>query len=413
MLEVKIPSPPIAKIKAHINSNNLDTAKAIRGYMDTLTNSIKFIGKGDFSYTAGRVSDDGIFATIDVQQLPLYDKVAALFSNINFEQAMIAQIATGNKHYGQECPIANKNNLRQPIGTWSGRWVTIYLWTMLRADFSMRFLASPKQFVDNNLLMDALIERLGGAQAQAQTEAIKPTENEKAEPVATQEAKTDTNNQTPTEQAHEKPEPVDMLAVFEAQGEAENQAAEVKPEPTANTPTTAEAATKKPEKAQQIVNDGFDTATANKAAADCIDIEALYKLIRKSNNEAVELHCTAQSMDITEVVAARHAMSKETANAITTMVGKLLTTINNNPDFFEDTSRFKVEPEPVPKAVPIEEDDPLVQFYQDIEAVILARNTAFLVGVNEVYGGVVSKKTTDKIISKRVLGINKNPIRVV
>lgn len=366
MLEVKIPSPPIAKIKAHISSNNLDTAKVIRGYMDTLTNSIEFIGKGDFSYTAGRVSDDGIFATIDVQQLPLYDKVAALFSNINFEQAMIAQIATGNKHYGQECPIANKNNLRQPIGTWSGRWVTIYLWTMLRADFSMRFLASPKQFVDNNLLMDALIERLGGAQAQtqpeaqAQTEAISPTENEKAEPVATQEAKTEANNQTPTEQAHEKPEPVDMLAVFEAQGEAENQAAEVKPEPTANTPTTAEATTKKPEKAQQIVNDGFDTATAKKAAADCIDMEALCKLIRKSNSEAVELHCNAQSMDITEVVAARHAMSKETANAITTMIGKLLTTINNNPDFFEDTSRFKIEPEPPTKAVPIEEDDPLI-----------------------------------------------------
>lgn len=365
MLEVKIPSPPIARIKAHISSNNLDTAKVIRGYMDILTNSVQFIGKRAFSYTAGRVSDDGIFATIDIQQLPLYDKVAALFSNINFEQAMIAQIAVGNNHYGHECPIANQNNLRQPISTWSGRWITIYLWTILRADFSMRFLASPKQFVGNNLLMDALIERLGNTQNEPTTDtAIASPDTTQ---VVTKEAEAQLEKAVPAnqnqvllseknsseDQVTKPEEPEDMLAVFEAQAQKE---AEQKTETSTATTLTP---TKKIEEEERVTNKNFDIVTANKTAADCIDMEALCKLIRQSNNEAIELHCNAQSMDITQVVAARQVISKETATEITAMIGQLLTTINNNPDFFEDVTRFKIEPKPIPKPIPIKEDDPI------------------------------------------------------
>lgn len=363
MLEVKIPSPPIAKIKSHISENNLDTAQVIRGYMDTLTNSIKFISKGDFSYTAGRVSDEGIFATIDVQQLPLYDKVAGLFDSINFEQAMISQIAIGNRHYGYECPIANKKNLRQPLSSWSGRWITIYLWTMLRADFSMRFLASPKQLVDNSVLMDALIERLGANQSQvaAQSEVVLPTATaaptEVAEVSTTPEITTTAQQESlPTQKDDTDgqaltPKPADdILAMFEAQAQADDVEQEAI--------TAVETPTLKTDKAEQTINTDFDMVAASKAVTDCMDMEALDLIIRKSNNRAVELHCMAQSMDLVQVIAERQVISSETTNAITAMVSELLTTINNNPDFFEDPSRFKIESTKEPIVSPINEDKP-------------------------------------------------------
>lgn len=330
MLEVKIPSPPIIKMKALIASNNRNTGAVIREYMAILANSIGFIGKAEFSYKDGRVSDDGIFASVEPQQLPLYENVANLFSNIGFEQAMITQIATGNKHYGQDCPIANKNNLRQPIHTWSGRWITIYLWTMLRADFSMRFLGSPKQFVDNKLLMDSLIEQLSlhsnetfGAETVAQP--VPPNEPQSSE-VSAKQRQTNTVEDNQNEGAQ----------------------AQQTPESTPNKPAP-----------ERTVIDGFDATRASTVVADCLDMDALYALIRKSNNQAVELHCMAQGMDMAQIIAERENIRRDTAKSILKTFGDLLVTVNQNPDFFNDPDRFKVMPKEAPKPIPIDESDPL------------------------------------------------------
>ena len=311
MLEVKIPSPPIAKIKSHVDDNNLDMANAIRGYMATLLNSIQFISKADFSYQGGRVADDGIYATININQLPEYHKVANLYSNINFEQAMIAQISTGNKHYGNDCPIANKDNLRQPIHTWSVRWITIYLWTMLRADFSMRFLASPKQLVNNNTLMDELIAGLGGS----------PNPQEKLPPKKQEQSNT-TDNESDAKPINKQPEQAPVAT-------------------------------------ERVVTGSLDPTLASQIAVDCIGIQALFNIIKKSNDRSVELHCMAQGMDFSQVVAEREVINQETIKELSEKIGGLLQVINDNPDFFEDPKRFKVIPAKQSRPDPIEESDPL------------------------------------------------------
>lgn len=330
MLEVKIPSPPIAKMKALIASNNRNTGAVIREYMAILSHSIGFIGKTEFSYKDGRVNDEGIFASIEPQHLPLYENVAHLFSNIDFEQAMITQIATGNEHYGQDCPIANKNNLRQPIHTWSGRWITIYLWTMLRADFSMRFLGSPKQFVCNQLLIDSLLERLGlhadeSAGDNTATQSLMQNEPQASEAGVKQEkVNNKEDNQT---------------AASETQQQLKS------------TPITPAQA--------RVTADVFNAARASQVAANCIDMDALYALIRKSNNQAIELHCMAQGMDMVQVIAEREIIKKETSDSILKTVGNLLMTVNENPDFFDNPDRFKITPKQIPKPIPIDESDPL------------------------------------------------------
>lgn len=314
MLEVKIPSPPIAKIKAHINANHLDMASAIRGYMATIFTSLKFVAKSDIGYQNGRIADDGIFASIEVSQLPNYPHVANMFGNIGFEQAMLSQIAIGNKHYGNDCPMADKNSLWQPIDQWSHRWVTIYLWTIVRADFSMRFMGSPRQLVSNNELMAELVSKL--------TCDATPED----QPIAEQEALL--NN----ESAANPPE------------QTTNVAAEIKE-------VELPKVTSKP--------NHLSATDAAKIAIDCIGIEVFKDIIKKSNNRAVELHCMAQGMSLNDVLKEREVINQETIHSLASKIGDLLCVINSHPDFFEDANRFKAKPPVIVSQAPIDESDPL------------------------------------------------------
>jgi DNA-binding phage protein len=161
MLTVKIPSPPIAKLQAYIDSNNLDADLVIKEYLAVVSNHIEHASGNALLYTDAMLKKDGLYATINVGRLPKYESMASLFDSLGFQQAMIEQINTGNRHYGDDCPIASPESLNKSLFDYPEKWLTIYLWTIVRAEYSGRFDNQTNAMISNAKLIDNLLEELG------------------------------------------------------------------------------------------------------------------------------------------------------------------------------------------------------------------------------------------------------------
>lgn len=161
MLTVKIPSPPIAKLQAYIDSNSLDTDLVIKEYLAIISNHIEHAGGNALLYTDAMFKEDGLYATVNVGRLPKYESMALLFDNLGFQQVMLDQINTGNRHYGDDCPIASPESLNKSLFDYPEKWLTIYLWTIVRAEYSGRFDNRTDGMISNAKLIDNLLEELG------------------------------------------------------------------------------------------------------------------------------------------------------------------------------------------------------------------------------------------------------------
>lgn len=245
MLTLKIPSPPIIKLNTYIDSNGLDAALVVKEYLAIVSNHIEHASGNALCYVDPKLQEDGLYASVNVGRLPSYQVMASLFNNLGFQQAMLAQISTGNRHYGENCPIASPESLNKSLFDYPEKWLTIYLWTIVRAEYSARFDNQTNTMISNKQLMDNLLAELG------------------------------TNP--------------DVLTEF----------------------------------------------NPNEFAARHIDANSIQKILAVAGNNAVELHCAAQSMDLLQVREHRQSLLNKSVGELMTLIGNLLLDAKTNDDFFK------------------------------------------------------------------------------
>ena len=244
MFDLKIPTQ-LDKLKNYIDTTGLDTDAVVKEYMAMLSNSIEHASGNALLYTNAQLKDDGIHASINVGRLPSYESMATAFSDIGFEQAMLTHIHKGNSAYGDECPIADARSLNRSLFDYPHKWLTVYLWTIVRAEYSGRFNNRDNGMISNSQLTSDLLAELG------------------------------TNP--------------DVIADF----------------------------------------DPIDFATG------FIDANEIQKMLSLANNDAVELHCAAQSMTLLEVRAHRLEMEKVNTDKLLAFIGDLLLKVKTDDEFFK------------------------------------------------------------------------------
>lgn len=170
MRTIKIVAPSYDQLKAcHTDEEierNCDCMA--ENYLDLLSSAIVLAGSANaLRYTHVNLTTEGLEAEINVSRLPEFNRQAMLLEAYDFEQEMIAQTIKGNKQYGDDCPIATHESLRQPLAVWANTWITIYLWLMMRVAYTIWASKSHERqttLIDNEKMMQMALSNLANKQ---------------------------------------------------------------------------------------------------------------------------------------------------------------------------------------------------------------------------------------------------------
>lgn len=134
MTIIKSPSPSISKLNQLLLEKNINVSRSdiAEEYMALVSETLKYVGGHNLRYKNTSVDDhNGIVAEINNASLPHYEDIATAYLDVNFDKAMITRIQHIHNKIGDACPIADATSLRQPIGQWHPRWVTVYVWCLM------------------------------------------------------------------------------------------------------------------------------------------------------------------------------------------------------------------------------------------------------------------------------------------
>lgn len=160
MIEVKIPSPSVATLKEYIKNKGLSADDATDRYMTILATSVYDSTGSYLRYGHEGLGKDGIMATINLSRLQAYSVTEKQFSHLGFSAAMISRIAQANKHYGNDCPLANPESLNAHLSQWPTRWITIYLWLLLSVSRQVKDAKGNACLMEDKQLMATLMNEL-------------------------------------------------------------------------------------------------------------------------------------------------------------------------------------------------------------------------------------------------------------
>ena len=131
MKTVKIPSPSIKKLEYILAQSKVTGEVLIDQYMAIIASTLGYVGGTTLRYENERVEGNFIEATIDTRSLPDYRSMVETYSDISFQDELLKKIRKAHKVYGLECPLATPDKLGRSLNTWSDRWITVYIWTLL------------------------------------------------------------------------------------------------------------------------------------------------------------------------------------------------------------------------------------------------------------------------------------------
>ena len=144
--------------------NDKFSSESTDGFMQLLSNSITLLGGNALRYNCVELTAEGLTAEINVSRLPDYKRTACVLDRYGFEEEMIRQTIKGNKRYGSDCPIATPESLRQPLLLWCEKWLTIYLWTLMREAYTLSGtqnpLEAPTELISHEELMKTIETQL-------------------------------------------------------------------------------------------------------------------------------------------------------------------------------------------------------------------------------------------------------------